>query len=116
MSISTHQGPLTPKDPNYDGSAWILLVNWEDGSTAYEPLNMIAKDAPDMCARYGLDNNLLAFDGCKKLCRRAKTKKLLELKTNQAKKQQSRYTPVYRYGVEIPRDSSHAREIDKANP
>ena len=70
---------------------------------------------PPMCDKYGLHNNLLAFGGWKKLRRRAKTKKLLELKANQAEKQHSRYTPVYMYGIEIPRHTNHAREINKAN-
>ena len=46
MSINAHQGPLTPKDPSYNGSAWNLLVNREDGSTTYEPLTVMANDAP----------------------------------------------------------------------
>jgi hypothetical protein len=65
--------------------------------------------------KYALDNKLLTFDGWKQFRRRAKNPKALEWKVNQAKKQHNQYTSVYMYGVEIPRDTNHAREIDKAN-
>ena len=32
VSTTAHQGPLTPQDPEYMGSAWNPLSNWEDGS------------------------------------------------------------------------------------
>ena len=115
MGITAHQGPLTPKDPEYLGSAWNTLVKWEDGSTTYEPLHIMAKDQPDMCAQYALDNNLLELDGWKQFRRRAKNKKTLARKVNQIKKQHKRFAPVFMYGVEIPRDSFQARRLDTKN-
>jgi hypothetical protein len=79
-------------------------------------MTVMAKDAPDMCANYALDNKLLTFNGWKQFCRRAKNPKVLERRVKRAKKQHNRhYTPVYMYGVEIPSDTNHAREINKAN-
>ena len=75
VSITAHQGPLLPKDPEYRGSAWNTLTNWGDGSSSYEPLHIIGKDMPDMCAQYALDNNLLNQPGWKQFKRRAKTRK-----------------------------------------
>ena len=54
MSVTAHQGPLMPQDPEYMGSAWNTLVNWEDGSKTYEPLHLIGKDHPDLCAQLSL--------------------------------------------------------------
>ncbi len=65
VSITAHQGPLSPKDPQYLGSTWNTLTNWEDGSSTYEPLHIIGKDMPDMCAQYALDHNLLEEPGWK---------------------------------------------------
>ena len=48
------------------GSAWNTLTTWEDGSATYEPLHIMGKDQPDLCAQYALDNNLLDKDGWKK--------------------------------------------------
>jgi len=59
VSITAHQRQLTPKDPGYMGSDWNTLTSWEDGSSTYEPLHIIGKDQPDLCAQYALDNNLL---------------------------------------------------------
>ena len=75
VSITAHQGPLTSKDPNYLGSAWNSLAGLEDGSVTYEPLHIMGKDQPNLCAQYALDNNLLDKDGWKQFRRRAKKRK-----------------------------------------
>jgi hypothetical protein len=69
VSITAHQGPLSPKDPEYMGSAWNTLTNWEDGSSTYEPLHIIGKDMPDMCAQYAVENKLLHLPGWKQFKR-----------------------------------------------
>ena len=38
-SITAHEGPLCTKHPNYNGSKYDLLVQWEDGSITREPLD-----------------------------------------------------------------------------
>ena len=59
QAITAHEGPLTPKHPNYNGSKYKVLVQWEDGSVTCEPLDISGKDDPVSCAQYDKDNNLL---------------------------------------------------------
>jgi hypothetical protein len=41
--IVTHQGPITSNHPNYNGSMYnLLLIEWENGETTKEPLQVIA--------------------------------------------------------------------------
>ena len=42
-----------------------MKVQWEDGSTTYEPLNIFAKDDPITCAMYAKEHNLLDTVGWK---------------------------------------------------
>jgi len=47
-SICTHQGPLTVNSLYYSkGSRFNVLVDWETGEQAYEPLSLIAADDQD---------------------------------------------------------------------
>ncbi len=41
--ITAHQGPLSPSHPEYKGSTYNILGEWENGETTYEPLNVFAK-------------------------------------------------------------------------
>jgi hypothetical protein len=63
--ISVHQGPLTPKDKDWNRSAYNLMVEWESGEITTEPLSIIATNDPISCAVYARDNNLLDIDGWK---------------------------------------------------
>jgi hypothetical protein len=40
--IVGHQGPLLCSDPNYKGSKFNIMVEWENGETTMEPLSVIA--------------------------------------------------------------------------
>ncbi len=73
--IVGHQGPLKPGDKSYKGSAWNVLVGWEDGSETYEPLKMIGADSPVVVAKYGQRNNLLDQPGWKRFKHLAKQEK-----------------------------------------
>ena len=115
VGITAHQGPLTPKDSQYMGSAWNTLVTWEDGSATYKPLHIMAKDQPDLCAQYALKNKLLDEDGWKQFRRRARNSTILDRRVNQHKKQHKRFAPIFMYGVEIPRDAIHAHRLDTQN-
>jgi hypothetical protein len=42
-SIQGQQGPLKKNDPNYKCSSYNVLVEWEDGSNTYEPLDLIIR-------------------------------------------------------------------------
>jgi hypothetical protein len=93
VSATAHQGPLMPKDPEYTGSAWNTLINWEDGSDTHEPMTKMAKGQPDLCAQHALDNNLLDKPGWKHFKLHPKDKTTLHRKVNQRKKQHKQVAP-----------------------
>ena len=70
--ILNHQGPLKAHDPRYKGSSYNVLVNWDDGTQTWEPINLIGKQDPVTIAQYGHDNGLLNKPGWKFLRRTAK--------------------------------------------
>jgi hypothetical protein len=115
LKFEAHSGPLTIKDPGYNGSSYNILIRLEDGSCTYEPLTIMAKDDPEMCAQYAIDHNLLNTDGWKEFCCLAKNKKVLQLKVNQIIKQHNHFAPIFMFGVKIPRDPKHARILDQQN-
>ena len=110
-----HDGPLTPKSPKYNGSAWNLLVAWEDGSQTWEPLAILAKDDPVTVAKYGKDNDLLDKPGWKRLKSIAKREKKFTRMLKHAKIAPSREIPVYKFGVEMPRNINGVPGLDKRN-
>ena len=67
--ITAHQGPLSSTHPDYKGLSYNLTVEWENGETTDEPLNVIAVDAPIECARYARSHDLLDQPGWKRLKR-----------------------------------------------
>ena len=58
-AITDHHGPLKNDDPNYNGSLYNVMVEWETGEITEEPLSIIAKDDPATCAAYAKEHNLL---------------------------------------------------------
>ena len=72
VGILDHQGPLKNHDPKYKGSSYNVLVDWDDKTQTWEPLNTMAKQDPVTLARYAHDNGLLNEPGWKFLCRTAK--------------------------------------------
>lgn len=77
--IKGHQGPLRKTHPEYKGSAYNVLVQWEDGSETYEPLDEMIKDDPVSIASYAVENNLLDTPGWKRVRHIAKNQKKLDL-------------------------------------
>ena len=63
--ILDHQG-------RYKGSLYNVLVNWDDGTQTWKPLNIIGKQDPVTLAQYAHDNELLNHPGRKFLCCTAK--------------------------------------------
>jgi hypothetical protein len=82
--ITAHEGPLSPHHPNYKGSKYNVLVQWEDGSSTYEPLDIMAKDDPVTCAKYAKDNDLLELPGWQRFRRLVKNEKTFKHMVNQA--------------------------------
>jgi hypothetical protein len=42
--IFGHEGPFRASDPEYKGSRYNILIDWENGETTSEPLNIFGKD------------------------------------------------------------------------
>ena len=114
-SIDAHQGPLSTRDPSYKGSGWNVRVNWENGETTYEPLDIMAKEDPVTCAIYAKDNGLLDTPGWKRFKRIARRQKKLLRLANQAKLKAFRLRKVYKFGVEIPQNHAEAMRLDREN-
>ena len=51
--IVSHEGPLRPGDPNYNGGAWNVNVEWENGEVTAEPLFVIGADSPFQYGAFG---------------------------------------------------------------
>ena len=63
--IVGHQGPLIHTDPNYKGSKYNVLMEWENGEITKEPLAIIGADDPVTCAIYAKEKGFLDKEGWK---------------------------------------------------
>jgi hypothetical protein len=61
--IGSHEGPFRTSDPEYKGSRYNVLVEWENGEITSEPLNIFGKDVPVTCAVYAREHRLLEEEG-----------------------------------------------------
>ena len=121
QSILDHQGPLKTNHPDYKGSMYNVLVKWEDGSTTYEPLQLMIEDDPISLALYARKNNLLKTPGWKRLSHIAqdtvRERNKLRNMLHQYHVCQGKRTkgPVYQFGIQIPRNVKEAMELDLKN-
>ena len=111
--VIAHQGPLNSSDPDYKGSKYNVLVDWETGETTYEPLSLIANDDPITVAIYAKKNGLLDLPGWKHLKRYVKTSKRLIRAAKQSRIKQVRRSIKYKFGFQVPRTYEEAVELDK---
>ena len=117
-AIKGHQGPLRPTHPEYKGSTYNILVQWEDGSETYETLDIIIKDDPVSVASYAAENDLINTPGWKRVKHIAKNQKKLQRMVNQARlchNSGRSSTPTYSFGIKVPRNVKQAIEYDKEN-
>jgi hypothetical protein len=110
--ITAHEGPITRRHPNWKGSEYNVMVEWEDGSITTEPLGILAADDPVSCAIYAKKHDLLALPGWKRFKGIAKRQKKFLRMANQAKLRSFRTAPRFKYGFEIPRTFDHAKRLD----
>ena len=61
------QGPLRKMHPEYKGYAYNVLLQWEDGSETYEPLDIIMKDDLVSVACYAAENIPIDTSGSKRV-------------------------------------------------
>ena len=113
--IVAHEGPLKEGHPSYKGSAYNVLIIWEDGSRTFEPLSIIAADNPMVCALYAKKVGLLDTPGWKRFKSIAKDEKKLTRMLNQAKLKSFRREPTYQFGHKIPRSTPEAIRFDEEN-
>ena len=57
--IKDHRDPYTPSDPEYIGSSYNLLIEWEAREMTWEPLSNIIATDPYTCAVYAKKHDLL---------------------------------------------------------
>eukprot|EP00957_Ditylum_brightwellii_P067622 5133066-Ditylum_brightwellii.AAC.1 len=57
--ITGYQGPLQASNTWYKGFSCSMLDHSKDGPETYEPLVIMTKKEPIICAKYAHDNNLL---------------------------------------------------------
>ena len=71
--IKDHRSPYTSSDPEYLGSSYNLLIEWEPGRMTWEPLSNIIASDPYTYAVYAKKHDLLNISGYKLLTRHART-------------------------------------------
>ena len=113
--IVSHQGPLPSTHKDYNGSAYNLLIEWENGETTYEPLSIIGKDDPVTCAIYAKEHGLLNLPGWKQFKSIARREKKFTRMVNQAKLKSYNRAPIFKNGFEVPRTYEQAVLLDKRN-
>ena len=113
--VKEHEGPLRSNDPRYKGSAYNAKVEWQDGTSSWEPIGIMIQDDPVTMALYAQEHGLLDTPGWKSLKRLAKRGKLLKRMVKQSRLQSRRNTPKYKFGVLVPQNYADAIRIDTAN-
>ena len=113
--IKDHKGPYTSSDPEYNGSSYNLLIEWETGEQTWEPLSNIIASDPYTCAVYAKEHDLLNTPGWKLLKRHARKARRLIRTLKKSKYRQARASRKYKHGWEVPRDYAHALLLDIHN-
>ena len=91
------------------------MIEWENGETTLEPLQLIAADDPVTCAIYASENKLLNFPGWRQFKSSAINQQKLSRMINQAKLKSFNLSPRFKYGFEIPRTYDQAIQLDERN-
>jgi hypothetical protein len=110
--IVSHQGPITSNHPDYNGSTYSLLIEWE---TTKEALQVFAKDDPVTCAIYAKDNGLLDLPSWKQFKSISRLQKKFTRMVNQAKLNSFNNTPKFNNGYEIRGTYEQAMRFDEKN-
>jgi hypothetical protein len=106
--IKSYHAPITSNNPDYKGSSYNLLVEWEDGSETLEPLDSVLKDDLISVANYAHENNLLNTPRWKRLSIAINKNRLNKMAIQANVSSTSRKGPVYNFGIIIPRNVKQA--------
>ena len=113
--ILDYQGPFKQHDPKYKGSTWNILVNWEDGTQTWEPLNIIGELDPVTMAKFAMEHDVLNKPGWHFLRRTAKRLRFLNVAVHAAKCHFDPHQIQYKFGVRIPHNYQESLQLDKEN-
>ena len=113
--ISDHVGPIKRSDPEYKGSSYNVLVEWEDGTKTWEPVSLMIASDPATLAAYAKEHDLLDTPGWKNLNRIARRAHVLQRMINASKRAQRFNAITYKFGVRIPRNVKEAIRLDVEN-
>ena len=113
--IVSHEGPLKRGDHGYNGSAYNVMIEWENGEITAAPLRAIAADDPVTCDIYARENGLLETPGWTRFKKIAAREKKFVRMVKQAKLRSFNTAPRYKYGFEVLRDYAHAMQLDERN-
>jgi hypothetical protein len=113
--IVGHEGPFRASDPEYKGSRYNVLIEWENGEITSEPLNIFDKDDPVTCAVYACKHVLLEEEGWKRFKGIAKREKKTLRMVNQSWIKATRNAPRYKFGYHIPPNYDEAMQFDLKN-
>jgi hypothetical protein len=108
--IVSHEGPFRTSDPEYKGSRYNVLIEWENGEITSEPLNIFGKDDP-----VTHEHGLLEEEGWKWFKRIAKREKKMLSMVNQSHIKATHNAPRYKFGYCIPRNYDEAMQFDLKN-
>jgi len=113
-----HKGRRNPRARSGGRLAdYQVLIEWESGERTWEPISQIYKSAPTHLADYAMQHDLINKWECKSIKLKElaeKSKNMLRL-IHRVKITSHAGTPVYMYGVQVPRSHREAMEMDMKN-
>jgi hypothetical protein len=113
--IVGHKGPFRASNPEYKGSRYNVLIDWENEEITSEPLNIFGKDDPVTCAVYAHEHGLLEEEGWKRFKGIAKREKKMLRMVNQSRVKVTRNAPRYKFGYRISRNYDKVMQFDLKN-
>jgi hypothetical protein len=113
--IVSHEGPFRGSDPEYKGSRYNILIEWENGEITSEPLNIFGKDDPVTCAVYAHEHGLLEEEGWKRFKGIVRHEKKMLRVVNQSRIKATRNAPRYKFGYRIPHNYDEVMQFDLKN-
>ncbi len=97
------------RDPS-QRNKWQLRVEWESGEMTWEPFSMIFGDDSVTVSMYAKKHGMLEqWPRCKKFI---KNDKVMARMAHQARLKNFRNRPVYKFGIQVPRNHHEAMMID----
>ena len=97
------------------GFGYMVQVKWGDGTITWNDLKLTFDGDPITVSLYAQRNKLLDTEGWKRCKRYVSNQKKLSRMINQARLKSNRTRPVYKYGIQVPRNHNEAVKIDEKN-